>query len=163
MAVSITFPPTVQEGSLFSTPSPAFVVCRFSDDAHSKWCEVIPQKYGTLHEFVCHPCAGAMLIFSVLFQFQYMCCRSEHCLSSSLLSSCFLFKNAPYVKDQHLSGYLVGVTSCPYSHLGNHLWPRYLGCLMPFKLPQDTQALGKLRILPVLQEKHPGFYTLYFQ
>ena len=27
------------------------------------------KKYGTLHEFACHPCAGAMLIFSVLFQF----------------------------------------------------------------------------------------------
>ena len=25
--------------------------------------------YGTLHEFACHPCAGAMLIFSVSFQF----------------------------------------------------------------------------------------------
>ena len=29
----------------------------------------ISQKYGTLHEFACHPCAGAMLIFSVSFQF----------------------------------------------------------------------------------------------
>ena len=37
-----TFPPTVQEGSLFSTPSPAFIVCRFFDDGHSDWCEVIP-------------------------------------------------------------------------------------------------------------------------
>ena len=27
--------PTVQEGSLFSTPSPAFIVCRFFDDGHS--------------------------------------------------------------------------------------------------------------------------------
>jgi len=27
------------------------------------------KKFGTLHEFACHPCAGAMLIFSVLFQF----------------------------------------------------------------------------------------------
>ena len=26
------------------------------------------KKYGKLHEFVCHPCAGAMLIFSVSFQ-----------------------------------------------------------------------------------------------
>ena len=26
------------------------------------------KKYGTLHEFACHPCAGAMLIFSVSFQ-----------------------------------------------------------------------------------------------
>ena len=29
----------------------------------------ISQKYGMLHEFACHPCAGAMLIFSVSFQF----------------------------------------------------------------------------------------------
>ena len=27
------------------------------------------KKFGTLHELACHPCAGAMLIFSVLFQF----------------------------------------------------------------------------------------------
>jgi len=27
------------------------------------------RKFGTLHEFACHPCAGAMLIFSVSFQF----------------------------------------------------------------------------------------------
>ena len=27
------------------------------------------KKFGTLHEFACHPCAGAMLIFSVSFQF----------------------------------------------------------------------------------------------
>ena len=39
-----------------------------------------------LHEFACHPCAGAMLIFSVSFQFQYMCCRSEHYLNFSMLS-----------------------------------------------------------------------------
>ena len=32
----------MKEGSTFSTPSPEFVVCRFSDDAHSNWCEVIP-------------------------------------------------------------------------------------------------------------------------
>ena len=36
-----TFPPTVQEGSLFSTPSPAFIVCRFFDDGHSGWYELI--------------------------------------------------------------------------------------------------------------------------
>ena len=44
-----TFPPTEQEGSLFSTPSPAFVVCRFSDDGHSDWCEVIPHCSFDLH------------------------------------------------------------------------------------------------------------------
>ena len=27
---------------------------------------------------MCHPCAGAMLIFSVSLQISYMCCRSKH-------------------------------------------------------------------------------------
>ena len=31
----------MQEGSLFPTPSSAFIVCRFFDDGHSDWCEVI--------------------------------------------------------------------------------------------------------------------------
>ena len=30
-----TFSTAVQEGSLFSTPSPAFIVCRLFDDGHS--------------------------------------------------------------------------------------------------------------------------------
>ena len=34
------------------------------------------QNYGTLYKFVCHPCTGAVLIFSALFQFQYVCCQS---------------------------------------------------------------------------------------
>ena len=38
---SVTFPPTVQKGSLFSTPSRAFIVCRFFDAGHSDQCEVI--------------------------------------------------------------------------------------------------------------------------
>jgi len=29
----------------------------------------VDKKCGTLHDFACHPCAGAMLIFSVSFQF----------------------------------------------------------------------------------------------
>ena len=37
----LTFPSTSQEGSLFSTSSPAFIVCRFFDDVHSDRCEVI--------------------------------------------------------------------------------------------------------------------------
>ena len=36
------------------------------------------KKYGKLQEFACHPCAGAMLIFSLSFQFWYMCCLSEY-------------------------------------------------------------------------------------
>ena len=33
----------MQEGSIFSTPSAVFRVCRFVDDGHSDWCEVIPR------------------------------------------------------------------------------------------------------------------------
>ena len=31
----------MQEDSLFSTSSPAFIVCRCFDDDHSDWCEVM--------------------------------------------------------------------------------------------------------------------------
>ena len=33
--------PTVQEGSLFSTPTPTFIICNFFYNGHSDWCEVI--------------------------------------------------------------------------------------------------------------------------
>ena len=36
------------------------------------WLSESWKKLGTLHDFACHPCAGAMLIFSVSFQFLYM-------------------------------------------------------------------------------------------
>ena len=36
-----TFLPTVQEGSLFSIPSPAFIICRLFNDGHSDQYEVV--------------------------------------------------------------------------------------------------------------------------
>ena len=47
--IIFTFPPTVQEGSLFHTSSAAFIVCRFFNDGHSDWCEVIPHYSLGLH------------------------------------------------------------------------------------------------------------------
>ena len=44
-----TFPPTEYEGSLFSTSSPTFVICRLFDDSHSDRCEVIPHCGFDLH------------------------------------------------------------------------------------------------------------------
>ena len=57
--------------------SDAFVWVMFSKYNPNRTTNPNPQnpnslhgkKYGTLHEFACHPCAGAMLIFSVSFQF----------------------------------------------------------------------------------------------
>ena len=39
----------MQECSLFSTPSPAFIVCRLFDEGHSDWCEVISHCGFDLH------------------------------------------------------------------------------------------------------------------
>ena len=39
----------MQERSLFSTPSPVFIVCRHFDDGYSDWCEVISHCSFDLH------------------------------------------------------------------------------------------------------------------
>ena len=44
-----TSPPTAQENSLFSTPSPAIFVCILFDHGHSDWCEVISHCSFDLH------------------------------------------------------------------------------------------------------------------
>ena len=48
MAMSVCIPPAVQEGSLFSTLSPA-LVCGFLDDGHSDKCKVIVHCSFDLH------------------------------------------------------------------------------------------------------------------
>ena len=45
----MTFPPTVQDGFLFSTPSSAFVICRLINDSHSDRCEVVPHCHLDSH------------------------------------------------------------------------------------------------------------------
>ena len=45
----LTLLPTVQEGSLFSTPPPAFVICGLFNDGHSDWCEVVSHGSFDLH------------------------------------------------------------------------------------------------------------------
>ena len=49
VAVSINIPTTVQECSLFSTSSLAFIVCRVFANGHSDWCEVISHCSFDLH------------------------------------------------------------------------------------------------------------------
>ena len=46
-----TFPLIVQECSLFSIPSPAFIICRHCDEDHSDWCEAISHCTFDLHFF----------------------------------------------------------------------------------------------------------------
>ena len=66
MLYQFTFPPAMQEGSLFSTPFPAFIVCRLFDEGHCERCEVIShcsfdlhfsnnqQCWASFHVFVSH-------------------------------------------------------------------------------------------------------------
>ena len=49
VAIPFTIPPTVQEGSLFSIPSPAFIICRLFNDGYSDHCEVVPHHSFDLH------------------------------------------------------------------------------------------------------------------
>ena len=49
VAVSIYIPISSARGSLFSTPSPAFIVCQVFDDGHSDRCEVISHCGFDLH------------------------------------------------------------------------------------------------------------------
>ena len=53
----------MQERSLFSTPSPAFIVCRHSDDGHSDQCEVISHCGFDLHFSNNEQCWASFLVF----------------------------------------------------------------------------------------------------
>ena len=41
--------PIVYESSIFSTPSPEFIICRLFDVGHADWCEVIPHCHFDFH------------------------------------------------------------------------------------------------------------------
>ena len=49
MVVPVYILPTMQEDSLFSTPSPIFVIRRLINDGPSDWCEVVSHGSFDLH------------------------------------------------------------------------------------------------------------------
>ena len=49
LVAQIYIPTKGREGSLFSTHSLAFTVCRLFDDGHSGGCKVVPHRSFDLH------------------------------------------------------------------------------------------------------------------
>ena len=49
VSVLFTSPPKVQEGSISSASSPAFIVCILFDEGRSDWCELIAHCSFDLH------------------------------------------------------------------------------------------------------------------
>ena len=45
VAAPVYLPPIVQEGSLFSTSSLPFVICRLFNEGHSDWSDAIPHCF----------------------------------------------------------------------------------------------------------------------
>ena len=57
------FLPTVQEGSLFSTSSPVFIVYRHFNNGHSDWCEMRPYCSFDLHPSNNEQCSASFQVF----------------------------------------------------------------------------------------------------
>ena len=55
-----------QDGSLCSTPSPAFIVCRIFDDGHSDWCEMVSRCSFDLHFFNNEQCWASSCVLLVI-------------------------------------------------------------------------------------------------
>ena len=64
---------------------PATALPSPSGAQHEQGTSRADQNVETLHEFACHPFAGAMLIFSVSIPIFHTCCLSKHANLQALL------------------------------------------------------------------------------
>ena len=89
----------MQEGSLFSTPPPAFAICGLINDDHSDWCEVV--SHGSFDFHFCNN-QGCWALFQVLV---------DHLISS--LEKC-LFRSFAHLSIGLLAFLLWSCISCLY-------------------------------------------------
>ena len=129
----------MQEHSLFSTPSPAFIVCRLFDDGHSDWCEVISHCsfdlyfsnnewcWASFHEPVNHLYVffGEMSVQVFFPLFDWVVCFSG--IELYELAACIYFGNYSFVSC-FLCYYFL-----PFLELFFHLAYTFLCCAKAFK------------------------------
>ena len=94
MVAPITFPPRVQEGSLFSKPSPAFIICRFFDGGHSDQYGVISHCSTDLHFSNNERCWASFHVFiDHLGHSPWGYKESDKSLVTNTLRACLFWRN----------------------------------------------------------------------
>ena len=94
----------MQEGSLFATPSPAFIVFRFFDDGHSDCCEVIPHCSFDLHFSNNESCWESFHIFISYWyvSFGVFCCTLKCTINMLYYLFNFILKSTYYIGEYKL-------------------------------------------------------------
>ena len=81
--------PQCRRGTLFSTPSQAFVICRLFDDGHSDWCEVLPHYSFDLQSVIISDAEHLFMYFlAICMSYNYLLMLGT--LASYILGSSFL-------------------------------------------------------------------------
>ena len=88
MVVPICTPTNSEGGNLFSTPSPAFIICSLinDNDGRSDQCEVVPHSSFDLHSLIISDVEHYFLcLLAIYIFFRKMSVRSSACFSAVLL------------------------------------------------------------------------------